>query len=1461
QTLSFDVTRPTATLGLDRTPPVQTLNPVVVAVGLQLSEPLAVGTTPTLRFEPPVGSDVNIPLTGSGTVWSGSLTLTPAMGRGTGFFRFAATDLAGNSGTVVNPGTLEIYNTELPDPPGRPTGLSAQTLSGGRIAINWDDVPRAESYRIYREPGNNATVPTVLLAENLTASEFTDTPPVDGIFTYAIVAVLRGAESQASGVLNALSDRTPPEKPTNFAATLGNSGVAITWGAPASGEVPHRYRVYRGDTLIYTAVNPVTVTDHPPRGIHDYRVASTDSRGNENPTDPVTIELLVSPVNNMQALVRDDAPTALTWQSSDPTVTGFNVYRNNVKQNGAPLANPFFTDPLPLGSGSVSYEVTALNAAGNESPRRNLVAMAASLNLLLNPDASGVEQPSIRFYFDTLRPAVTNLATGANLQIVRFDIVRTVGATDSLSTGVNTTLSIAPGQIGNFDFVVPAPRVLATQQTIQLLARGPADPTGGRVTYEKSFVKPAAMPAPNVATLQPTVPPLAGGLTDFVATIFNPSAVPIEIVIGRANGNQPGDVSVAVLDPLGVEVFRKLFNGSGVTPVTVDGSGNVTITVPARGSRSFTIPEVFVPEALGEGGRSATFVLEIAAIHYRAGAGAFVSAGSLANQTTSSLVVTPYYGTAATAKTAYANTEPVVVTGQAIDRATSLPLPNTALRLGFGARGYVTWQNVTTDAQGNYSFTYTPVPGFAGRLNIWAAHPDVVDQLNQVTIDYRRLYVTPGRGDIVMSKNDTMDITLAVLNPGDLPASGVDVTARVYVMDGDDEVTIDTITAALIGSPFAMDPNQQRDAAVRLTASLDAPDEALIDLSFVSADGASATFRGALRLRPAIPALSFVSPRVGYVEGSVNRGSIQSYQVILENLGLREVENPELFLPTNLNWVDVNLPRDPDGRIRLANIPVGGRVTFGVAFAPPDNLPLGFYNDFIEIRGSNLQTPFRVNVFPQITSSLVGDVKFVVDNLFVEPVPNAKVRLRNPNLREELGPFLTDSNGEVTVPNLQEGTWSWQIIAPGHSAKTGTVDVIPGQIELVTTRLSKSLVTVEFSVVPKPFTDRYEIVIEQTFETRVPFPVLVFDPPSFQFNDLPDQYETTLLVKARNEGLISLFDLRIRGEVSEYASLLPLVTYMPELRAQEEVLVPFRLVWNRNGLGAVGQAGIVAPLGTGPILAASDLGGAAAGCADAIFMPPGEDFFRGLAAIGQGIAQCLDAAAAAVICSLIATIVIIDWARGFMGLEAIAGTIGKFLGCVFRNYIGDGTGVPTGGGGPGGGGGDWAGRGCFPAGTPVTLADGSRMPIERLAKRSLLRTAVWDRHVAAVDDVLVRQTEDLRALKLREVRPGSSPLAPDDLDLRITGAHQVWNDAEGWVAASALKEGDWVHHESGALLEVLSNTKLPGTHTVYTIEVKGTNAFFASGLMVQDLCGMQKPLDRSVFEDASELEPSTTPAQ
>ena len=74
------------------------------------------------------------------------------------------------------------------------------------------------------------TVPTELVAMNLTGTSYTDLPLADGTYCYGVTTDRRGAESAMSIVVQALSDRLAPDVPEGAAVNLGAAGVRITWG-------------------------------------------------------------------------------------------------------------------------------------------------------------------------------------------------------------------------------------------------------------------------------------------------------------------------------------------------------------------------------------------------------------------------------------------------------------------------------------------------------------------------------------------------------------------------------------------------------------------------------------------------------------------------------------------------------------------------------------------------------------------------------------------------------------------------------------------------------------------------------------------------------------------------------------------------------------------------------------------------------------------------------------------------------------------------------------------------------------------------------------------------------------------------------------------------------------------------------------------------------------------------------
>ncbi|YCM44551.1 FG-GAP-like repeat-containing protein [Verrucomicrobiaceae bacterium 227] len=1465
QALVFDVSKPTVEVALSSPAPIQTTSSKLLEVSLTLSEVLAPGTTPVLQFEPPVGAIVDIPLSGVGLNWSGSLTVNAAMGSGEGFFRFTGTDAAGNAGTVVSVGeVLELYNSATPDPPGQVTGLTGQILSGGRIRIQWSSAPRAEAYKLYREPGSEGGTPTLLVEGGIADLFYVDLPPSDGLYRYSVVGSLRGADGLPSGVLVAESDRVPPEVAESVSAQLLVRGVEVSFEAPSSGTPPSSYRVYRGASLIRTLAQPGTITDYPPRGSHEYRVATVDQYGNENPSAPITIELLVSPVESLHLHARRGDPYSLTWASNDPTVVGYNVYRDGVIQNGAPLAQAAFVDSLSASGRAVAYEVTAVNAGGDESLRRLVTVYPVGFESVLNPSDLGTEGASYVGYFDKLRLKFENLAGAGMLDLSSVTVNRMVSGEDDLNQTNPLSLSVNPGMTGSGDVVIPAPLTLNSLQSFQVIAEGAVDLGGSRVTYEFNFSKSSALSVGTAANLNTEDIPIAGAATAVQVSLQNFGGADMEIVLGRGGGALPGDLAIVVIDANGEVVSRQAFNGFGASGLIAQSNGDLSVRIASGARFSLTVPGVLIPEYLGPLGEGATLALEIFNLYSGLGTTMPLTQTSVLNgKIFTALIETPYYADLTTDKIGYADDEDVLISGQAINRETGSPEPNAPLRIGFGVRDYVFYQEVTTDASGNYSHTYRPPAGFSGTINLWAAHPDIVDQLNQRTIEYRRFYVVPGSGQIVMSKNDTLEFELHLTNPSDLPIHDIQLSNRAYISNEGVETDIDSINFEIL-TPGSIDlePLEVRAISLRVTADLDAPDDALSTLRFISAEGATSKFEAILALRPAVPLLSFTSPAVGYVDMSVNKGEITSSEVVLENKGLRALEGVELIPPQGLAWMDVNLPRNGADRILLPDIPVGGTLRFTVVYAPSEAVSLGLHDDFLLIRGSNLQSDFRVNLFAQLTSSEVGSTKFYVDNIYTDAVPNAKIRLRNPNLRKELGPFYTDSLGEVTVPDLQEGGWSYQISASGHTVATGTFEVIPGQVGYVTQRLSKSLVTVEFTVTPKPFTDRYDITIEQTYETNVPVPVLVMDPPMTQLYDLPDVAEGTIMINIRNEGLASLFQVVVRGQTMSYGSFVPMISYIPELRAQESVEVPFKWTWDIRSLVGERDLGATPSFGgniedflankektdayadkLSKALSFPSSGNDSLDFCAGTFLNPFPDP-KGLAALTQGLACCPDGAPLAAG----ATSLLVGYSV-YSLITGVPTALGGFAACLFGSLFGSfdyGPGGGSNGSSPANSGGSFGpGGGCFIEQTVIPVKDGRFKYIEDIQAGDLVLTGEGEETFAPVQEMISREADNLFTLTLEPlVADGSN----DVISLTGTGDHYVWTDRKGWERLDQLESGVCLHHQDGRTFQVIDKKALEGIHKVYTLRVQDDGVFYANNILVQHLCGILDPIGANKIE-------------
>ncbi|HEX3624285.1 MAG TPA: polymorphic toxin-type HINT domain-containing protein [Verrucomicrobiae bacterium] len=1459
--LVIDTIPPVGTIVTQPAGPVQTINPTNVIVNLTLSESVSNGTTPSLSFQPPLGASVMVNLSGSGSNWNGTLPLTSAMGKGYGQFSLSAIDGLGNVGTsIIAGGLLEIYNTSLPLPPAAPLNLTTKSLPGGYVSLSWSPVSTAQIYRLYREAGTTFTLPAPLDIDNITTNTVVDLPPADGIYGYGITASRYGSESTLASAAGGISDRTPAPAPTNVVATLLSSGVQISWQEPDGDEYPTTFKIYRNGTAISTVSSSIfSATDFPPRGTNTYIVSSVDGAGNENPSLPVTVKLLVTPVFNFSALVVAGQSPQLTWSSSDSTVVGFNVYRNGILQNSSPLTSSNYTDSLPL-SDATTYSVTAVNGSSQESPQRTVTVYPVNLSLVAD---SG--NPVTINYFDNVNVGVANLAGSQTLPLSEFILNRQIPAINPLTVTQAVNATVAPGSNFLQSIVLPESPIIATQ-SMTLSAVEQTDAADDTAIYRQTFMLTNSQQPGTEINVSANQLPLAGGLNSFQVQIFNQGFADMQMIVSRNDGTQPGDLYISVQNSFGQEVSRTPFTGTPPgTIFLLDGNGYVDI--PAGSSMTFNVTNVLVPAALA-GSTNVSFVAVVPQIYNQLETPNQTVSGPLSGSMfSSSLALPSYYGTASTDHPGYANTQPIIISGQAISQSTGLPMANTALNIGFSTRGYRWYQSVTTDTNGNYQYSYNPPLGFEGSLTIWAANPLVVDQLNQAQVTFYSMYANPGGGDFTMSKNGTLDFSIQLINPGDTPLTDVNLNFSAFQVSGTNEISISTMTGTnLSGDGFTLGANETKTINLRLAAAANAPDNAGVQFTFTSAEGASTTFGGSVALLPAVPILTVPNPSAGYLEVSVNQGDLKSGTITILNDGLEDLKGVTLTPPTN-SWIAVDLPVSPDGLIHLPDLGIGQSNTFAVVFTPTTNNPLAIYSDSVVIQGTNSSTPFKVGVYAIVTSSLTGNVQFSVIDILNQVVPEAQINLQNTLTQTSVGPFYTDDNGMLTVTNLEEGSWNWQISAQGCASLAGNVNVIANQTVQVSRALSRSLVTINFNVVPVPFTDEYTIQVEQTFQTHVPVPNLIMTPSYVSFDNVTPGFQASFNVTLENEGLVEVDQVAITGQQDDLATLTPLISYIPSLQPFQTVEIPYTLTWVGPGTAPSQQdkAGDLINNGLkyancAPLDFAGAINGFIEGLSDfMLYMANGLGFCQ---ATGLPIPTVDNGSAVAVtpaqvesagnwLCALAGGLP--DGGqiniKGSIGLGGIniepqcpdnikdAFKAGELIGCLMTKSVKaqlQNNPLPPpeqivpaiGPGGPS----------CLGPDTLVLLADGSREKISDVQSGDIVRCGANSNELARVDRIYSAPSNSVRSISFQ------CPATGDVEKLITTDDHLFWVDGTGWMEAGNLQVGDRLLRSTGGNAIITANQPLPEKSEVYTLWLRKNHAFFANDVLVHDLCGAMIPL-------------------
>jgi len=134
---------------------------------------------------------------------------------------------------------------------------------------------------------------------------------------------------------------------------------------------------------------------------------------------------------------------------------------------------------------------------------------------------------------------------------------------------------------------------------------------------------------------------------------------------------------------------------------------------------------------------------------------------------------------------------------------------------------------------------------------------------------------------------------------------------------------------------------------------------------------------------------------------------------------------------------------------------------------------------------------------------------------------------------------------------------------------------------------------------------------------------------------------------------------------------------------------------------------------------------------------------------------------------------------------------------------------------------------CFPAGTKISLEDGSYKNIEDITTDDVLLTYNNDKKEYGLGKVgTIRVTTQNKLIHLSTA---------NGEEIKSTPRHKIYTQG-GWKAAEEVSVGDLLFNKDGELVEVTNTENLDGEFEVYhLIDVKDNHTYFAEDLLVHNL--------------------------
>ncbi|MGD8909223.1 MAG: hypothetical protein PVI92_07725, partial [Chromatiales bacterium] len=1101
-------------------------------------------------------------------VWRGSFQLPADAGLSeveTLSFEFTAQDDLDTVGNTINANnSYQVYQGDLP-PLDVPTGLSAGALPGGSIELQWQAVEDAAEYQLYRQAPDETELSAY---SRVTDISFTDEGLVDGDYSYSVASVRQAnAEESISGqsdTVTVSADSLASEPPQNLTLELVGAGIKALWDAPTDTTEELSYNLYRasGTSLIdLTGLTPIQtnivpdssgvlgyIDTAPDESESVYAVTAVDAVGNESaPSDSAYLNVELLPVATLEVSQIDGGYPEISWSHNSSAIVGYNLYLDDsaTALNDGLMTVTSYTDQAYTNTVR-RYTVTAVDSNAVES-----VGRSVELPLI---EVSPVSEAGIkRGIMNQVGYEVANLSDSLVSGVVlKVDVEGNPHSSSDfeLAAGESRRVELI---IGGFDSL---PDNAALQTTIAVSAD--TGETAELVENGEITVGEAALLA-QVETQELT----RGTDGQIRFSLENTSEVVTEIITALGSAAS-SEISLLLEDLDGNVLATAPFQqqvGEGVVTLS---SGQSVARIEAGERFTSAWFALAIPESAPDLVR---VVLQIDQLHYHLGQADHVAIAGLGTSQDAVLSDTAYTASieSITPASSYGD-EPIVISGQALDRETGEALAMVPVKLVILANGFERETEVTTDTSGGYQYTFEPLAAESGIFSVSAIHPDILARPGQGQFTINRVLIKPTTLQLSLPKNYEQSFEVITATTGeDTTATNLRLVYEAAEQSGGVFPTGITLT---LGD--ALDLQAERSGVLPFTISGDNTAELTGSLVLQVMSDESDTDPLAIitleyQFSEAEPALYFTP---NYLETGVAQDDSVNETITLENRGLADLTDISVTLlseddATPPDWIYLMSPQDQ------GNLGVGATKQIQLSANPPDTVSEGPYSFKLRVESSNYATT-DINIYVAVTQSGIGNVLFKVSDIYtatldendelIQGLAGARIRIQNEAVLSIEETATTDSYGEALISGLSAGRYRYRISATNHEDLTGRLTVKPGVTAAQEIFLDFNLITVEWSVTEITIEDKYEITLQAIFETDVPAAVVVLEPTSTTLPemDVGDVYYGEL--RLTNYGLIRADELELSFPGSDAYFQYEFLAKLPEsLEAKESILIPYRI--------------------------------------------------------------------------------------------------------------------------------------------------------------------------------------------------------------------------------------------------------------------------------------------------------------